>query len=207
MSPRPRVEEQRRAEILSAAWQAILDKGYAGTRVADIARRSGTSSATVHYYFATKDDVLTEALRFAVRRAFHRHAEELTRVKDPRERLLLLIELQLPSDGVRDEWRIWLEVWNESPRNPAVRTAGHEAYAEWLDFVERILREGQQAGQFAAVDVADFAAHLAGLMDGLGLQVISDSPVIAPERMRSIIVGFLEQELFLEGTDAAAARP
>lgn len=196
MSPRPRVEEQRREEILSAAWQVILDKGHAGARVADIAGRSGTSSASVHYYFATKDEVLTEALRFAVRRAFERHSAKLSQVGDPRERLLLLVDLQLPSDEVRDEWRIWLEVWNASPRNPAIREAGHEAYAEWLGFIERILAEGQRAGQFKPVNVGDFSVHLAGLMDGLGLQVISGSPAVPAARMRTLIVTFLEDQLF-----------
>ncbi|MDQ4027821.1 MAG: TetR family transcriptional regulator, partial [Actinomycetota bacterium] len=57
MSPRPSVEEQRRKEILEAACAAIAERGFAAVRISDIAARAGTSTGTVHYYFASKDDV------------------------------------------------------------------------------------------------------------------------------------------------------
>src|SRR5579863_1071072 len=59
------VTEQRREQILQAALEVIVERGYADTRIADVAERAGTSPALVIYYFKTRDRLLTEAIRYA----------------------------------------------------------------------------------------------------------------------------------------------
>ncbi len=51
-----------RERILDATCRVIVDKGMAAVRVGDIAREAGLSTALVHYHFATKDEVLLEAV-------------------------------------------------------------------------------------------------------------------------------------------------
>ncbi len=55
--------EQRRAQMLAAALEVISERGFADTRIADVAERAGVSPALVIYYFKTKDQLLTEAIR------------------------------------------------------------------------------------------------------------------------------------------------
>ena len=63
----------------------------------------------MHYYFPGKSEVLTTALRHAVDRAFDRQSDELKKIDDAHQRLLKLIDMQLPRVGpVRDEWAIWI---------------------------------------------------------------------------------------------------
>src|ERR1700756_1920567 len=57
--------EQRREQILQAALAVIVERGYADTRIADVAERAGTSPALVIYYFKTRDQLLTEAIRYS----------------------------------------------------------------------------------------------------------------------------------------------
>src|SRR5579872_4943149 len=59
------VTEERREQILQAALTVIVERGYADTRIADVAERAGTSPALVIYYFKTRDQLLTEALRYS----------------------------------------------------------------------------------------------------------------------------------------------
>ena len=42
-----------------------MARGYADTRIADVAEHAGTSPALVIYYFKTRDQLLTEALRYS----------------------------------------------------------------------------------------------------------------------------------------------
>src|SRR5215467_8824451 len=56
--------DQRRAQMLHAALEVISERGYADTRIADVADRAGVSPALVIYYFKTKDQLLTEAIRY-----------------------------------------------------------------------------------------------------------------------------------------------
>lgn len=200
MSPRPNVEQVRREEILRATCAVIAERGYAATRVADIARRSGTSSATVHYYFKTKHNVLTEALAFAGRLDSEQHRRMLDATTSMRDRLVKLVEWQIPAAGVRDSWTIWLEVWNEATRREDVKDAQSAAYSDWLRTLEEIIGQGVAAGEFRSVDPKNLAAMLAALIDGLGLQVLAGRTV-TPQRMRQLVMQFLAAELF-EGEEA-----
>ena len=47
-----------REELLAAAVDLFSEQGVAGTTVAEIAKRAGVTSAMVHYYFKTKDQLL-----------------------------------------------------------------------------------------------------------------------------------------------------
>lgn len=47
-----------RAELLGSAVVLFAEQGVAGTTVAEIAARAGVTSAMVHYYFKTKDQLL-----------------------------------------------------------------------------------------------------------------------------------------------------
>ena len=71
------VEEDRRRAILDAAVTVVVERGYAAARVSDIARRAGTSTGTVHYYYPTKVDVLDAALQHASERSHSRHRADL----------------------------------------------------------------------------------------------------------------------------------
>src|SRR5215469_10485209 len=53
--------DQRRAQMLHAALDIISERGYAETRIADVAERAGVSPALVIYYYKTKDQLLAEA--------------------------------------------------------------------------------------------------------------------------------------------------
>ena len=55
----------RREQMLRAALDVIVERGYADTRIADVAERTGTSPALVIYYFKTRDQLLTEAIRYS----------------------------------------------------------------------------------------------------------------------------------------------
>src|ERR1700730_18852682 len=61
----PGTADLRREQMLRAALEVIADRGYADTRIADVAERTGISPALVIYYFKTKDQLLTEAIRYS----------------------------------------------------------------------------------------------------------------------------------------------
>ena len=62
--PRERAS-QARDHIRAAACRAFAARGPAATRIADIAREAGVSSAIIHYYYRSKDEVLLAALQWA----------------------------------------------------------------------------------------------------------------------------------------------
>src|SRR6202012_2063509 len=55
----------RREQLLRSALEVIVARGYADTRITDVAEHAGTSPALVIYYFQTRDQLLTEALLYS----------------------------------------------------------------------------------------------------------------------------------------------
>src|SRR5215212_2870535 len=98
MSPRPSTGHVRRPAILTAAAAVIAERGVIGTRIADVAERAGTSAPGVLYWFATKDELLTEALAFSDDRFYAELNDQLARLDSAGERLARIVELW-PAEG------------------------------------------------------------------------------------------------------------
>lgn len=186
----------RYQQILDAAWHLIAENGYHSVRVADVAKACGTSAATIHYYFPGRDDLLTETLRYSVRQAFDRQVAELHEIPDAHQRLLRLIELQLPTPGLlRLEWSIWMQIWNESALRSELRVLHSDSYHRWHDTIARTIREGRQQGVFIDTDPEELAMTLTALVDGLGIQVMTDRPGRTVDGMRRVLTDFVDREL------------
>jgi AcrR family transcriptional regulator len=68
-SPAPkwrRRKEERPGDIIAAALDVFGEKGFAGARMEEIARRAGISKGTLYLYFATKEDMFRAVVRDVV---------------------------------------------------------------------------------------------------------------------------------------------
>src|SRR5919201_2647599 len=87
MSPRRKLSDARRRQILDAAVQVIAERGLCDTGIKDVADRAGTSPALVIYYFGKKDTLLAEALSFADERLYAQTAGAVAELRSARDRL------------------------------------------------------------------------------------------------------------------------
>ena len=63
-SPRwERRKESRPAELLEAALDCFVERGYAATRLEDVASRAGVSKGTLYLYYDGKDDLFKAVIR------------------------------------------------------------------------------------------------------------------------------------------------
>ena len=53
-----KVPEQRRQDLVLAAFELLAEKGFEGLRTRDVAARAGVNIATLHYYFPTKEALI-----------------------------------------------------------------------------------------------------------------------------------------------------
>lgn len=58
-----RRKEDRPAEITEAAMKAFAEKGFAATKVEDVAKRAGVSKGLLYLYFKTKEDLFKAVIR------------------------------------------------------------------------------------------------------------------------------------------------
>lgn len=201
--PAPATEqnEGRRNEMLRAAAELICERGFGDTRIADVAKRAGVSSALVIYYFGTRDRLLVDALRFS-EESFYEAAEKMLAVTPSlRERLSLLIRWTCVPEADDDEipgaWGLWFDLWAQAFRHSEIKAGRVELDARWRTMIVDALRSSEDDEVDAAVDARMFALEFAALLDGLSIQVALEDPEIDSEIAYDIAMRFAERELNL----------
>jgi AcrR family transcriptional regulator len=198
MSPRRKLSDARRRQILKAAVQVIAEKGLCDTGIKDVADRAGTSPALVIYYFGKKDVLLAEALSFADEGFYAQTADAVAKMSSARDRLVELVRSSCSVGEAEedfDEWVLWLDLWARAPRDPDVARDRQALDRRWRTSITEIVRDGQAAGEFARVDAELFALRLAALMDGLAILVVLKDPDVDRERMFDLCIDTCAREL------------
>jgi AcrR family transcriptional regulator len=209
MSPRRKLSDARRRQILKAAVQVIASKGLCDTGIKDVADRAGTSPALVIYYFGTKDALLAEALAFAEDRFYAQTAEAVAGMASARDRLVELVRCSCSvgeAEDDFDEWVLWLDLWARAAHKPDVARDRQAMDQRWRTTIGEIVRQGQAAGEFAPVDAAAFALRLAALIDGLAILVVLKDPEVSRERMFDLCMQTCAGELGFSWTAADRER-
>lgn len=202
--PAPATEnnEGRRTQMLRAAAELICERGFSETRIADVAKRAGVSSALVIYYFGTRDRLLVDALRHS-EESFYEAAEAmLAEVSSLRERLSLLIRWTCVPEGdgadeIPGAWGLWFDLWAQAFRHDEVKAGRIELDARWRRMIIDALDSAESGERDPKVDPRMFALEFAALLDGLSIQVALEDPDVDSEVAYQIAMRFAERELDL----------
>ena len=213
--PAPATEnnEARRIEMLRAAAELICERGFGDTRIADVAKRAGVSSALVIYYFGTRDRLLVDALRFS-EESFYEAAEKmLAEVTSLRERLSLLIKWTCVPEAdneIPGAWGLWFDLWAQAFRHDEVRAGRVELDARWRRMIVDAIKSAEASDELdVEVDARLFALEFSALLDGLSIQVALDDPEVDSDLAYKLAMRFAERELNLPPvkTTGAAKKP
>jgi AcrR family transcriptional regulator len=200
MSPRPRLDHVRRPAILAAAAEVIRERGLSDTRVVDVAERAGTSAPAVLYWFASKGELLSVALTAAEENFYQQLDERLAELDSARDRMVALIE---SATGTGDyDAALWMDLWAKALRDEDLAGIREQLDERWRGTIARIVRAGQEAGEFGPTDPDRLALLLASLLDGLSVQIALGDSKCTPERARELCLRLAGAEL---GCDLTAA--
>jgi TetR/AcrR family transcriptional regulator len=161
---RQRDAERSRATLLAAALDEFAERGFAGARVADIARRAGLNKQLINYYFGSK-----EGLYLALQQSWLDREESFA---DPGLPLADLVVRYL-EDALQDPRPMRLLLWRGFTDDSAPE-GEHDRQPD----VDRV-RARQQTGEVAA-DLDPAAVLLAGM----GMVA---APLIMPQVARELL--------------------
>jgi AcrR family transcriptional regulator len=182
----------RAENLLQAGWAVIAERGFGSFRIADVARKAGVSTGTVHYYFPTKRELLLAAFEHKIQQAVLQRRWVTMRGETPIARLRAFVDEYLPDDEESVQtWRIWAEFWAEGLHDESVQAINQRAYGSWRLLFEGLFREAQDEGEILPGDVAFMASAFVAMMDGLALQTILQSDDMTAERMRRTCLDFI----------------
>src|SRR5215470_16065056 len=160
------IADHRREQMLRAALEVIAERGYADTRIADVAE-------------------LTEAIRYSEDTWYadgQRRLAALPTAAARVEEIVAMSCLPKADPEPHDSWLLWLDFWALAARNPEVASLRQQADERWRDLIGSLVVSGQEAGEFRALDPGGFAILLSVLLDGMAIQIALEDPVVGPER-------------------------
>jgi AcrR family transcriptional regulator len=150
-----RRKEARPAELLQAALGLFVERGFAATRLDDVARRAGVSKGTLYLYFDSKEDLFKAAVREGLVPALERGEQMLEQHQGS------------AADLLRSLIRGWWELIGNTPyggipklmisecRNfPDLASFYHdEVISRGNCLIAAALERGMQSGEFRRVDI------------------------------------------------------
>ncbi|HTW20838.1 MAG TPA: TetR family transcriptional regulator C-terminal domain-containing protein [Mycobacteriales bacterium] len=187
----------RREQLLDAALAVIAERGFPETRIADVAARAGTSPALVIYYFKTRDQLLTEAIRLSEDRWYAEGTARIATIPSAAGRLEELVAMTCMPEEEGDpvSWTLWLDLWAQAARHPEVAAVRREFDEHWRQTIVDLVHEGQQSGEFSAIDADNFAVVMSALLDGFAIQIALCDPVVNHERTFRLSMEFAAGQL------------
>jgi AcrR family transcriptional regulator len=202
MSPRPKITEVRREEIVRAALDVISERGFQDTRLVDIAERAGTSAPAVLYHFTAKDEILDAVVSLVEDRFYEGVEARLEQESGPVARLVRLLQSAARDDDEQETatmWKMWLEIWARALREPHTARTRQLLDRRWRAVLSETIAEGQRAGELpASVEPGQVALMLASLMDGLAVQFALGDTDVTAERMTETLMFAAERALGCE---------
>ncbi|MCX7945758.1 MAG: TetR/AcrR family transcriptional regulator [Hydrogenophilus sp.] len=149
--PRRRRKEARPQELLAAAVSLFVERGYAATHLADVARRAGVAKGTIYRYYRDKLDLFTAVIRHHIAPLLDADALWLAEIAHhpPADRLWALLRrwgerlFHTPHGGM-----VKL-ILAEAHNFPAIAQIYHtEIITPARALIEQLLIEGQKQGHF-----------------------------------------------------------
>jgi TetR/AcrR family transcriptional regulator, regulator of biofilm formation and stress response len=165
----------RREEILRAALRLIGSRGMHQVTHRDVAREAGVPLGSTTYYFATKEELLSEALKLFV-------ADEQSRLHDAAQLF----------DGVRAEPEVVADAILAEIGQTLTRVVEQVAQFE-------LYLEATRTPALAEVAKASFASY-----EEIAVAALRSAGAQDPERVAPLFIGLIEGMMFRQLVDPRA---
>lgn len=152
-----RRKEDRPAEITEAALATFAEKGYAQTRVSDVAKRAGVSKGLMYLYFKTKEELFKAVIRSFVSPRFEALIESMDQAESAEAFLrgpFLSFAQMLPRSPARILIRLMIA---EGPKHPdLVAWYWQTIVSKAIPALSRLVQRGIDNSEFKPNAVQQF---------------------------------------------------
>jgi TetR/AcrR family transcriptional regulator len=199
--------EQSRAAILQAAVREFAHEGIAGARTDAIARAAKVNKALLYYYFKDKEALYGAVLDLVFGGLIACVGEVLSRDLPPREKILAYAGAHFDYVATHPLYpRIVQGEMMGAGRGRAsqLEPIVKKYFRPLFGRVAQVLREGQAAGEFRAVDPLHFVPSMIAVIvfyftSAPVMRLMSGKDPMSPERVaarRAAVLDFISAALF-----------
>jgi AcrR family transcriptional regulator len=171
--------DARSSSLVLTTYQLIAEKGFEHLRTRDIAARAGVNIATLHYYFARKEDLIpavVEHLLFEFGTMGPGTSLE-PESRSPLEQMRAMLLATYTLFDTKPEMFIVLsELVLHSLRDESIRPALQQLDDGWHTYLQFMVSAGIQQGAFRAnLDASSVATRMITLIKGFFFHRITSS--------------------------------
>ncbi len=152
---RERRKQARPGELLAAALDLFVEKGFAATRAEEVARRAGVSKGTLFLYFSSKEELFKAVVRDSISDHFPEwNAEFKTFTGSTAGMLRQFMTLWWVRVGATKASGITKLMLSEASNFPELAAFyQQEVMAPGQALIRRILQRGVDSGEFRPIDL------------------------------------------------------
>jgi AcrR family transcriptional regulator len=167
----------KKKDILQAALDVFVEKGFSNVVINDIAKAAGIGKGTVYEYFRSREDLFGELLNFLFQNHQQYTPKEWDRDTPPEEKLRELLSYYIQS-----------YIQNASKRNKVLFTLvdylthntsrkgtslykGKKFFTGYRNDIRRVVEEGIRSGAFKKMDVDLMVTLITMVLDGMMFQM------------------------------------
>ncbi len=158
--------QARNDEVYRAAARLMVQRGYTGTSMTDLANAVGLTKAALYHYIASKQDMLFQILSHALDTLETSVIDPAKAIGDPEVRLRELIRLQ--AQGLLESGGDFALLF---PERRHLESAQQKAVVlrvkNYLDLIAEAMRELHRAGKLQDLNVDIAARHIVQTVAGI----------------------------------------
>ena len=209
-SPRKRAADGRRAELVQAAARVVSRDGVAAATTRRIAEEAGLPQGLVHYWFASKDELIQEVVTSLLAQFEEAAAAPaVADVGDPAGYVLSAFRAAFGVVQADDPGRqlATYELTTWALRTPRLRDVARQQYAAYRQTAAAIVAPWLAAhGQDFPASAAALAQFVAVLFDGAVLAWLADPEGTRPDEIFALAADLLARAASPPGPAPPPAR-
>jgi TetR/AcrR family transcriptional regulator len=151
---RARRKESRPGELLAAALELFVEKGFAATRAEEVAKKAGVSKGTLFLYFSSKEELFKAVVRENISGRFGEWNSEIDNFQgDTAGMLRYAMQVWWQRIGSTKASGITKLMMSEAGNFPELAAFyEHEVIQPGNELIQRVLQRGVDRGEFGPID-------------------------------------------------------
>ncbi len=197
-------KQEKEKQILQAALTVFAQKGFAATKMIDIAKQAQIGKGTLYEYFKHKEDLFFKTFLFLFEHYDQKFQQKLAQLTNPTDKLCLIVQTYFVEFSQKnfEFMEILMDFWMASARqNQKQNFSLLQLYKDYRNLISQILQDGIKQKQFRPHHTEHYASMLLAILDGLFLQLFLDKKVFDLQEMASSICEMFFNSLILRNGD------
>jgi len=182
---------ERKADLVEAAWRAMLEHGATSVRLNQVAEQAGLTSGAIIYHYPDLQELLLDAHRAGMERFYEQRQRALEGIDSPARKLVVTIASGLPTDSDDADVRLLCELGGAAARNSVYALLLTSLFDRQVSLYQVILESGAATGSFTLQqDSLAIARNLVALEDAYGYRIMARHGALDREAAIGLILDY-----------------